>query len=240
VLTFKPRRKAVRKECEAAKLVRAISILRNVPGKRMFSVPDNSGNVRAVNTTQVNAFLREIAGIKISLKDFRTLMASAAVLESLSRISPAASARGRRKQSWQPCGLRPMSYRIRRRSAAKAMCTTPSSPPRGRHPRALCGNHEGLSLAIETRAAFGPRIAPRRRNHPSARIWIRCIHSRNSFKQKRWIAAARYSSLREAKCRHNSYSPPILQTIFHSSAVTGCTDSASISRAPCRPDACQL
>jgi DNA topoisomerase I len=99
VLTFKAKGgKAVRKECDAAKLVRAIGILRGVPGKRMFQYRDNSGNVRAVSTTQVNAFLREIAGIKISLKDFRTLMASAVVLESLSRISPAASARGRRKQ----------------------------------------------------------------------------------------------------------------------------------------------
>ncbi len=80
VLTFKAKGgKAVRKECDAAKLVRAIGILRGVPGKRMFQYRDNSGNVRAVSTTQVNAFLREIAGIKISLKDFRT-------------------ARGRRKQ----------------------------------------------------------------------------------------------------------------------------------------------
>ncbi|MEA2864699.1 MAG: topoisomerase [Bradyrhizobium sp.] len=99
VLTFKAKGgKAVRKECDAAKLVRAIGILRGVPGKRMFQFRDNSGTVRAVSTTQVNAFLREIAGIKISLKDFRTLMASAVVLESLSRVSPAASARGRRKQ----------------------------------------------------------------------------------------------------------------------------------------------
>jgi DNA topoisomerase I len=99
VLTFKAKGgKAVRKECDAAKLVRAVGILRGVPGKRMFQYRDNSGTVRAVSTTTVNAFLREIAGIKISLKDFRTLMASAVVLESLSRISPAASARGRRKQ----------------------------------------------------------------------------------------------------------------------------------------------
>jgi DNA topoisomerase-1 len=99
VLTFKAKGgKAVRKECDAAKLVRAIGILRDVPGKRMFQYRDNGGNVRVVNATQVNEFLREIAGIKISLKDFRTLMASAVVLESLSRISPAASARGRRKQ----------------------------------------------------------------------------------------------------------------------------------------------
>jgi len=99
VLTFKAKGgKAVRKECDAAKLVRAIGILRGLPGKRMFQYKDNGGNIRVVNATQVNEFLREIAGIKISLKDFRTLMASAVVLESLSRISPAASARGRRKQ----------------------------------------------------------------------------------------------------------------------------------------------
>src|ERR1700710_294066 len=78
VLTFKAKGgKAVRKECDAAKLVRDIGILRGVPGKRMFQYRDDAGNIRVVNTTQVNEFLREIAGIKISLKDFRTLMASA-------------------------------------------------------------------------------------------------------------------------------------------------------------------
>jgi DNA topoisomerase I len=99
VLTFKAKGgKAVKKECDAAKLVRAIGILRDLPGKRMFQYRDVSGVVRTVSTTTVNAFLREIAGIKISLKDFRTLMASAVVLESLSRISPASSARGRKRQ----------------------------------------------------------------------------------------------------------------------------------------------
>ena len=99
VLTFKAKGgKAVKKECNAAKLVRAIGILRTLPGKRMFQYRDTGGTVRTVSTTTVNAFLREIAGIKISLKDFRTLMASAVVLESLSRITPAASARGRRRQ----------------------------------------------------------------------------------------------------------------------------------------------
>jgi DNA topoisomerase-1 len=99
VLTFKAKGgKAVRKECGAAKLVRAIAILRTLPGRRMFQYRDASGTIRTVSTATVNGFLREIAGIKISLKDFRTLMASAVVLESLSRVSPAASARGRKKQ----------------------------------------------------------------------------------------------------------------------------------------------
>ena len=99
VLTFKAKGgKAVRKECNASKLVRAIGILRTVPGKRMFQYRDPYGVVRGVSTTSVNAFLREIAGIKISLKDLRTLMASAVVVESLSRITPAASERGRKRQ----------------------------------------------------------------------------------------------------------------------------------------------
>jgi DNA topoisomerase I len=97
VLSFKAKG-AVRKECDAAKLVRAIPILRQVPGKRLFQYRDASGTVRAASTTAVNSFLREIAGIKISLKDFRTLMASAVVLESLSLVSPAPSERGRKRQ----------------------------------------------------------------------------------------------------------------------------------------------
>ena len=57
VLTFKAKGgKAVRKECDAAKLVRAIRILRDLPGKRMFQYSDDAGNVRIVNATQVNAF----------------------------------------------------------------------------------------------------------------------------------------------------------------------------------------
>ncbi|WP_458758815.1 DNA topoisomerase IB [Afipia sp. TerB] len=98
-LTFRAKgNKSVRKECDAARLVRAVDILRKLPGRRMFQYADEGGVVHAVTTTKVNAFLREIAGIRISLKDFRTLMASAAVLESLARVVPADSARGRRRQ----------------------------------------------------------------------------------------------------------------------------------------------
>ncbi len=130
VLTFKAKGgKAVRKECDAAKLVRAIGILRSVPGKRMFQYRDNSGTVRAVSTTQVNAFLREIAGIKISLKDFRTLMASAVVLEiAVADHAGNERARPHASRCWKPCAQRRTNCRTRRRSAARAMCTTPSSP----------------------------------------------------------------------------------------------------------------
>jgi len=90
--------KRLKKECNARALVHAIKILRGIPGKRLFQYVGDSDEVRRVSASQVNAFLRQIADTRISLKDFRTLMASAAVLESLARIAPAESKRQRRRQ----------------------------------------------------------------------------------------------------------------------------------------------
>lgn len=86
------------KEFAAPRLGGAIEILRKLPGKRLFQYPGETGAVRLVTATDVNAFLREIAGVSISLKDFRTLLASVSVLEALAREEPATSKRARRRQ----------------------------------------------------------------------------------------------------------------------------------------------
>jgi len=90
--------KTVTKEFAAPRLVKVIELLRQLPGRRLFQHRTESGTLRSVTAREVNAFLREIAGAKISLKDFRTLMASASVLEALARIKPAPTARARRRQ----------------------------------------------------------------------------------------------------------------------------------------------
>jgi DNA topoisomerase I len=51
-----------------------------------------------VRAGEVNAFLQEIAGRRISLKDFRTLVASAGALQALATTAPADSAAKRRRQ----------------------------------------------------------------------------------------------------------------------------------------------
>jgi DNA topoisomerase-1 len=102
VLSFRAKGgKVVQKECDAMALVRAFELLCRLPGRRLFQYQDEAGEVRQVTTAQVNAFLRQIAGVRISLKDFRTLMASAAVMESLARLTPAATARARNRQIMQ-------------------------------------------------------------------------------------------------------------------------------------------
>jgi DNA topoisomerase-1 len=99
VLSFRAKGgKAVQKECDAQNLVRAVELLRTLPGRRLFQYTDEAGEVQRVTSAQVNVFLRQLAGVRISLKDFRTLMASAAVMESLARVTPATSARARNRQ----------------------------------------------------------------------------------------------------------------------------------------------
>lgn len=89
--------KDIDKEFHCPRVAAALGVLRELPGRRMFQYRAEDG-VRIVTASDVNAFLREIAGVKISLKDFRTLCASAAALEALAHIAPAASERGRRAQ----------------------------------------------------------------------------------------------------------------------------------------------
>jgi DNA topoisomerase IB len=90
--------KLVTKELPAPRLAKAIARLRQLPGRRLFRYRAENGNIRSLTAHEVNAFLREIAGVRISLKDFRTLLASASVLEALAHAKPAPSERQRRKQ----------------------------------------------------------------------------------------------------------------------------------------------
>jgi DNA topoisomerase I len=89
---------AVQREIRCRKLATAIGILLQLPGKRLFQYRDDAGKLRSVRRRDVNEFLYAIAGVRISLKDFRTLLASTAVLETLAHIPPAKNERTRSRQ----------------------------------------------------------------------------------------------------------------------------------------------
>jgi DNA topoisomerase-1 len=90
--------KRTEKEVHAPRLAAAVAVLRRLPGRRLFQYRNEDGALRQASAHDVNRFLREIAGCAISLKDFRTLLASVAVLDALARAAPATSKRGRRRQ----------------------------------------------------------------------------------------------------------------------------------------------
>lgn len=90
--------KRIVKEFRSAPLVTALRRLRRLPGPRLFQYRTDDGSILRVRATEVNAFLRDLAGKRISLKDFRTLSACAHVLEQLAQTKRASSERQRRRQ----------------------------------------------------------------------------------------------------------------------------------------------
>jgi DNA topoisomerase I len=90
--------KGVEKEVHAPRLAAAVAVLRQLPGRRLFQYRSEDGVLRQASAHDVNRLLREIAGVEISLKDFRTLLASVAVLDALASVAPATSKRARRRQ----------------------------------------------------------------------------------------------------------------------------------------------
>jgi DNA topoisomerase-1 len=98
-LTFKAKGgKMITKEVKSARFHAAVARLLELPGRRLFQCREAEGAVRSVRAGEVNAFLQEVAGRRISLKDFRTLVASTAALKALAATVPADSERQRRRQ----------------------------------------------------------------------------------------------------------------------------------------------
>jgi len=65
---------------------RLASLLRRcleIPGQRLFKYRDENGESHRIDSTAVNAYLREITGLDISAKDFRTWGGSVMALELL-------------------------------------------------------------------------------------------------------------------------------------------------------------
>lgn len=89
---------AVSKDLRDRHFIAALRRLADLPGRRLFQYRDAEGAVRPVRAGDVNRFLCEVAGRPISLKDFRTLLASTSALKALAATVPATSQRGRRSQ----------------------------------------------------------------------------------------------------------------------------------------------
>jgi DNA topoisomerase-1 len=90
--------KIMRKTIEAPRLSIALRRLRRLAGKRLFQYRDDDGRIRAVCARQVNEFLCSLADAPVTLKDFRTLAASATVVRILAKSPPARSERRRKTQ----------------------------------------------------------------------------------------------------------------------------------------------
>ena len=81
-----------------SQLASAIRALQKIPGKALFQYRGDDGCIHAVRRADVNAYLKDLAGVPISLKDFRTSAATDIVLAELSAIERGTSERKRKTQ----------------------------------------------------------------------------------------------------------------------------------------------
>ena len=80
---------------------RAASVMRafqDLPGQKLFQYLDEAGARHTVSSADVNAYLREMAGRRISAKDFRTWAGTLTCALALAREAPAASQSGLKRQ----------------------------------------------------------------------------------------------------------------------------------------------
>jgi DNA topoisomerase-1 len=85
-------------ELEDARVADAIRRIKSIPGPRLLMYRGPDGKQRAIRTDDLCRYLREIAGVPVTAKDFRTLHASALAAEALARLEPAESMSGRKRQ----------------------------------------------------------------------------------------------------------------------------------------------
>ncbi len=81
-----------------AELAAAIKRIKTIPGKRLLMFINGAGGPRPIRTDEINVYLKEITGVPVSAKDFRTLHASALAGEALAALEPAMSETGRKRQ----------------------------------------------------------------------------------------------------------------------------------------------
>jgi DNA topoisomerase-1 len=142
--------KRIAKELRARRLAAAIALLRQLPGRRLFQYRVPDGTICPITAREVNDFLRDITGVDISLKDFRTLFACASVLAALARTEPAASAGQRRRQ-----------LRDAVQVAADDLANTPAICRRSYVHQSVVSAFENGALRRASKALKGRATAPR-------------------------------------------------------------------------------
>jgi DNA topoisomerase I len=90
--------KAARYCIRDGRLARAIEAVRSVPGKRLLMYRDADGKGRNLRTEEINRYLRDVTGLAITAKDFRTFHASARAGEALAALERAESEAARKRQ----------------------------------------------------------------------------------------------------------------------------------------------
>ena len=83
--------KLLHAEVADRRLARTLQRLHDLPGQELFEYLDGERTRRRVRSQDVNAYLHDVAGEELTVKDFRTWGASALCMRALATLGPPAS-----------------------------------------------------------------------------------------------------------------------------------------------------
>ncbi|MEO8275213.1 MAG: DNA topoisomerase IB [Thermoanaerobaculia bacterium] len=76
---------------EDPRVAHVIHRCQSLPGQRLFQYLDDAGEVKSIDSQDVNDWLRDTSGRQVTAKDFRTWHATSLALEALRKLSPPSS-----------------------------------------------------------------------------------------------------------------------------------------------------
>ncbi|MFC5507231.1 MULTISPECIES: DNA topoisomerase IB [Hyphomicrobiales] len=79
-------------------LVRALTRIMTLPGKRLLQYRREDGGIAEVRASEINAYLKRVSGLPVSAKDLRMLAANAAAAELLLAGEVVATETGKKRQ----------------------------------------------------------------------------------------------------------------------------------------------
>lgn len=77
-----------RVQLDDPRLARVVRRCQDLPGQELFQYVDESGERQRVTSDAVNAYLREISGLDLTAKDFRTWTGTVLTLRALREVGP--------------------------------------------------------------------------------------------------------------------------------------------------------
>lgn len=102
------------------RIARIVQRMQDLPGEELFQYLDEDGSARAIESADVNAYLKSISGAEFTSKDFRTWGGTLLCLRALRHLPPPPSAASGRREVAQ--AVRAVAHELRNTRAVCRKC----------------------------------------------------------------------------------------------------------------------
>jgi DNA topoisomerase-1 len=130
------------------RIARIVRRMQDLPGQELFQYVDQDGSTRAIESTDVNAYLGSVAGEEFTSKDFRTWAGTLLCARALRRLPPPPSAAAGKREAAQ--AIEAVARELRNTRAVCRKCyvhpAVIESYLEGRLQHALRGRSEAAAL----------------------------------------------------------------------------------------------